>query len=255
MKYTIVTSLNQAYWDKGSDFNIMSWDKNFPKEVEIHIFSETPIKGVPANLSKRVIWHNNLYTEVPELKEFIEKHKDDPHYNGYEGKPYPDKQRYKFNAVKFAHKTFPLFYSKKYTSDWLIWLDADVMCYKETPIEFFNSVCNNDLSVIYLGRPDRHSECGFVAYNFNKNGKEFLEHFESYYYESRLSSLEQTHDSFVFDIAMKTFHDKRAFLNINKNAINNKHPFHSSRLREHLVHNKGHNKERKQLKFKKRYNL
>ena len=253
MNYTVVTSLNNKYWTSGSDINIKSWDEKFPKNVIIRVYAEDHIP-LKEQLSKRVIWHN-LYKEVPELLQFVKDHQDDPHYNGKRGLDIPEKQRYKYDAVKFAHKTFALFDARKYTTDWLIWLDADVLCFKEFNETFLEKACPRHYAVSYLGRPSTHSECGFVGYNMNNLGKDFLEHFSSYYKDSNLSKIAQTHDSFVFDVARAEFKNQNMFLDLNKGETTNKHPFHKSILREYLVHNKGHNKERKQLKMIKRYKL
>ena len=37
--YTIVTSLNQKYWDETSKINIQSWAQFLPQEVKIVIYS------------------------------------------------------------------------------------------------------------------------------------------------------------------------------------------------------------------------
>lgn len=251
--YDVVTSLNNKYWTAGSDINIKSWDERFPKNVKIHIYAEDDIPN-KGKFSDRVVWHN-LYKEVPELLEFIHNHQNDPHYNGKRGLPIPDKQRYKYDGVKFAHKTFAIFDAANYAIDYLIWVDADVLCFKPFDDEFLEKVCPNNYAVSYLGRPTTHSECGFVGYNMNYLGKEFIEYFKSYYQDSKLSELAQTHDSFVFDVARSTFGENHSFFDLNAGEITNKHPFHKSALREHLVHNKGHNKERKQQKFIKRYKL
>ena len=249
MQYHVVTSLNKKYWDNGSEKNIKSWDKLFPRNVQIHIYSEDgPLEG----LSSRVSWYN-LYETCPDLVNFIDTHKDDPHYNGERGPS--ETQKYKWNAVKFAHKTFALFHAATYAENYLIWMDADVLCFRNFNQEFLNRVCPKNAIASYLGRPTTHSECGFVGYNLNhKYGIEFLQHFESYYKDNNLSELSQTHDSFVFDYARNNFHSKE-FFDLNKGAKTNKHPFNQSALRQFLTHTKGHNKQRKQEKFLKRLAL
>ena len=248
MQYHVITSLNKKYWDLGADINIQSWDKFFPSNVTIHVYSED---GQLGNFSSRVHWHN-LYETCPELLKFEKDHKDDPHYNGE--KSVPDKQKYKWRAIKFAHKTFALFHARHNVSKWMIWLDADVTCFRSFNDIFLNQICPLSSGVTYLGRPSTHSECGFVGYNLdNRYVKEFLDHFENFYKGNNLSALEQTHDSYVFDFARRSFHKQDIFVNLNKDAKTNKHPFHESVLRTFLVHSKGHDKKRKQEKMLKRY--
>lgn len=247
--YTIVTSLNKKYWDLGAETNIKSWDKNFPKDVNIHIYTEDNIQ---ADTSDRVIWHD-LYSSCPTLPAYIEQHKDNPHYNGQKAKK--PQHVFKWNAVKFAHKTFPLFAQAKKENRWLIWLDTDVLCVESFDHEFLKLTCPQWSAISYLGRPSSHSECGFVGYNMSDPlARDFMNRFETLYTDSHLDSVEQTHDSFVFDYVRKQFEQKQ-FFNMNAHSTSDKHPFHSSVLRTKLVHNKGTNKTRKQQKFIKRYKL
>jgi hypothetical protein len=251
--YTLVTSLNQHYWDLGSDINIQSWDENFPKNVTIHIFSEDEIIE-KKNFSDRIVWHD-LYKECPELVQFKEKYKDNPHLNGQVDTR--ETKKFKWNAIKFAHKTFPLFnIGNSLSSGALIWLDSDVLSIEKFDNNFLESVCPADKSISYLGRPTTYSECGWVYYNLDLNiGKEFLKNFENAYTSGELEKFEETHDSYVFDVIRKNYIDQKSFFNLNADAITDKHPFHLSVLRKKFVHNKGHNKLRKQQKFMKRYNL
>lgn len=249
MQYHVVTSLNKKYWELGADINVQSWDKHFPTNVTIHVYSED---GPLGNFSSRVKWYN-LYEECPALLSFQQTHKDDPHYNGE--KNVPEKQKYKWRAIKFAHKTFALFNARHKVNNWLIWLDADVLCFKTFNELFLSQTCPEKFGISYLGRPTTHSECGFVGYNLkNKTTQEFLDAFEDLYKDKNLLELAQTHDSFVFDYVRRQY-NKDLFFDLNKDAENNKHPFHSSILRRHLVHSKGHDKKRKQEKMIRRYKL
>lgn len=250
--YNIVTSLNNKYWELGSNINIRSWDENFPKNVTIHIFSEDEIPG-KKTFSKRIKWYN-LYEESPELVSFIEKHKNNTSMNGQA--EVDENKKFKWNAIKFAHKTFSLFsIFNKMRSGSLIWLDSDVLAIDRIDDNFLNKVCPKNMLISYLGRPTVYSECGWVYYNLDHpQGRNFLEQFEEIYTTDKILSMEETHDSFIFDVVRNKF-DQSLCLNLNGGATSNKHPFHLSSLREKLIHNKGHNKTQKQAKFLKRYKL
>ena len=250
--YNIVTSLNNKYWELGSNINIRSWDENFPKDVMIHIFSEDDIPN-RNKFSKRIIWYD-LYKECPELLEFINKYKDNSKFNG--NADVEDNKKFKWNAIKFAHKTFPLFKTaNRLNKDSLIWLDSDVLAIDKITDSFLSKVCPKDKIVSYLGRPTVYSECGWVYYNLdNIEGRNFLQQFEKIYRTDEIELLDETHDSYIFDVVRHRF-NQSLFLNLNEGATSNKHPFHLSALREKLIHNKGHNKTQKQAKFLKRYKL
>ena len=105
--YTFVTSLNKAYWNSTSKVNINSWVECLPEDVNIVIYSEENIDiGIFPEPRVSV---KPLYDSKP-LLEFINKHKDDPHYNGQIGpKLEGSSKAFKWKGIKFAPKTFAIF--------------------------------------------------------------------------------------------------------------------------------------------------
>ena len=250
MQIDVVTSVNNKYWAEGSKINVSSWDTNLPKWVKIHVYHEDPFidkKG----FSERVIFHN-LYESSPELLEFIETHKDNPLYNGT--KDVSETRSFKWNAIKFAHKTFAIFNRFENTNtEYLIWIDADMLIHNYISRSFLKKICNKNISVTYLGRPTMYSECGFVVYNISHPvGYEFVKEFKRYYVEDELKNISETHDSFVFDEVRKNF-EQDSFYNMNSAADDNKHPVTKTMLYDYMVHTKGKDKIRQQLKFAKRF--
>ena len=244
MYHKIITSLSHNYFTNGSNFNLQSWDQRFPKDVEIHVYSESI--SSPKGFSDRVIWHN-LYKECPELVDFIKRYKDNPHYNGKK----PDKKgnikySYKWDAVKFGHKIFPLLrFLNSHTDIKAYWLDADVYCKADLPLLVLDKWMPSDKIVSYLGRYEKHSECGFIGFNLHqKTAQDFVRHYEKYFYNNNLDKLRETHDSFVFDEARKTFGNVGLFEDLNNRRTDDKSPFSSSQVRGHLIHAKGDDKDR-----------
>lgn len=246
MKYTFVTSTNRKYWQEIAEYNLKSWDKFLPKDSSIHVFSEDKIDH--NNLSSRFLFHN-LYDESPDLLNFITKYKDNPHLNN----PSTGTKSFKWKGVKFAHKTYSIFSAKKYVNDgWLIWLDNDILIHETVTKEYLSQILPSSSSVVYLGRPSMYSECGFVGYNLNKNiAHVFLEKFEAVYNSGEIESLQETHDSYVFDYVRNLLNDT-SFYNLNKHSETNKPPFPRTRLKETMVHTKGLNKDKLQNKFLKK---
>lgn len=248
--FTVVTSINEKYWNEQFNFNLKSWLKFFPEDCKIRIYTEDNI-AFPQD-SRLCIF--DLYASCPELVEFAQKHKNNPHYNGT--KTTKPRMAFKWNAIKFAHKTFPLFHSAENCSGKLIWLDADVLAIQPLTQDFFSNLLESSGGVYYLGRPTVYSECGFVMYDLdNPHVRQFVKEFRDTYRDNNLDDIRETHDSFVFDHIRTNFHEQSIFVDLNKDAKTNKHPFHESALRQCLTHQKGHNKERKQQKFIKRYKL
>ena len=248
MKYTIVTSLNKEYWEETSSTNIKSWINSLPDNVNVVIYSEDNLEY---NNSKVTFY--NLYDESPELVEFINKHKNNPHYNG---KKAEGSRAFRYNGIKFAHKTFAIFKeAQRQKNGYLIWLDADILIFDKIDNDFLNNVFPAEKSIVYLGRPTEYDECGVVGYNLNKDlTTNFLEKFKNTYLEG-LDDYKETHDSWIFFQLRLSYNNQTEFLNINNNTKTNKHPINHSPLKYKMAHTKGKNKQRLQSKFIKRHKL
>ena len=99
--YTIVTSLNQKYWDETSKINIQSWHQFLPPEVKIVMYSEDKIDL--GYMQDRIVL-KDLYSTCPKLVEFKNRHKHNPHYNG--DAPVKETKKFKWNAP-IDFKTWP----------------------------------------------------------------------------------------------------------------------------------------------------
>tara|TARA_B100000424_G_C22912666_1_gene485593 strand:+ start:116 stop:892 length:777 start_codon:yes stop_codon:yes gene_type:complete len=254
-QYNFVTSLNKKYWELGSRENIKTWDKHLPEDVKIHIFSEDLEVDTwyhNGKLSPRVIWYS-IYESCPKLVDFLNVGEKDPFLNGEIMAK--EKFKFKWQATKFAHKTFPIFRMAEGTGK-LVWLDADAMIHSPMDHNFLNSLQPDGHGISYLGRPSVYDECGFMMYDLdNVQVKQFLKDFEEMYTTLKLKELRETHDSFIFTTLRLQNKNKNLFFDLNKGATTNKHPFNSSILRPKMVHMKGHNKKAKMGKFLKRHKV
>lgn len=246
MYHKIVTSMNKKYFDEGACYTLTSWDKKFPNKVEIHVYSED--LGNPRGFSTRVKFHN-LHRECPEVLAFEKKHKNNEYYNGK--KP---SYNYRWDAIKFSNKIFPLFrFLKEHPNQKVYWIDCDVYCQTEFSVLELDRLMPNGKLVSYIGRFDTHSECGFVGYNtWQKETYDFVSLFESYYHANNLEKLEQTHDSYVFDIARKKFGKPTQFVDLNSTRTDDKNPVATSQIGQYLTHVKGDDKDRMIQKAMKR---
>ncbi|RJO72849.1 MAG: hypothetical protein C4523_02440 [Myxococcales bacterium] len=153
------------------------------------------------------------------------------------GKPFAN---YRYQACKFARKIYALTSPRMEDSDWLIWLDADIETHKDIDDRFFAETCKKEFVASYLGRADwHHSECGFVAYNINKRGDDFLARMRDIYNSGELFDLDEWHDSFVFDHVRKKCEESGLkFLNLSAGVPGN-HVWPNTILGEYMSHNKG----------------
>lgn len=247
--YTVMTSLNEKYWEEVARENSHYLDQNWIPGEEIVIYHEF-LQLPKNNLSKRVKWID-LYGSCPEIREFGNKWKDHPHANGSDG------TNFRLNAIKFVHKTFAIWHrAKVQRSGFLIWLDCDALVYKKIDNNFIKNVFDKTKIVSYIGRPGKYSECGFLAFNLDHpDTHNFLNRWETLYTSGEFINLSQTHDSWTFDLIRNEWNKPEYFLDLNKDALTRKHPFNSSKIGPYINHAKGDDKKNKLDKLKEKVKL
>jgi hypothetical protein len=205
MKIAVVTTFHEAGLKKYGQKMIDTFCQNWPKEVILHIYPE---KCNPVIKDHN---HVTLYSldDVAELTSFKEQWKNVPKANGdVSTDPVRSKRKdagkgFKWDAVRFAHKVYSIFHCAQNTdADILIWMDADTICHSPITIENLKSMIPHDKDLCYLGRKGKYSECGLYAMNLRSLAtQEFLKEFQRFYdfAEQGIFTLEEWHDSFVFD--------------------------------------------------------
>ena len=152
---------------------------------------------------------------------------------------------YKFDAIRFSFKPFSIHQSLSYIPenlDYLIWTDADLRCkknFKSADIIPFLPDENELMS--YLGRKHVYSECGFLGFNLNHpEFKNFIDRIINIYTSGELFSLQEWHDSWIWDHVRKEFENKDIlFKNISGRGFEHHHPFINSGLEKFFDHLKG----------------
>jgi len=248
--YTLLTSFNEKYWQTIAKDNVRQMDEFWPGAQNILLYHQ--LTDIDKTFSDRVKWLD-LYHHCPDLLSFAEKWKDDLRANGASGK----KNSFRWNAIKFCHKTFSIWHAAKQQSNgWLIWLDCDAIIFKNLDKDFFQKVCPQEKAISYLGRKGKYSECGFVAYNLSHpDTRKFLLDWENLYTSGEFINLPETHDSWTFDYIRKTMDKPEIFLDLNKDSTTDKNPFHNSILGQYIAHAKGDKKEWTINKLKKKFKL
>lgn len=235
MKYNVLTSFNQKYWDEIGKTTIEKMDSNWLASSDIFLYHQ--LDYIPKNdFKKRTSWID-LYSTCPELPKFVEQWKDHPKANG--------EKNYRTNAVKFVHKTFAIWHQSKLQDEgWLIWLDVDAFIYKTIDTEFIKKVCPDQYMISYMGRPGKFSECGWIGFNLSHpETKNFISEWEELYLSGKFIDLKETHDSYTFDHIRLSWNKPELFFNINSNAKTNKNPFSQSLIGTNIVHAKGSDKD------------
>lgn len=217
---------------------LTSFDKHWPKDIAMFIdlddMPDSEASAAVQEFSKLFPSGRELYITTkwtPERKKFLAENKD-------AGKDY------RFHVARFSHKVFALWNVVQQLDDsydYLIWLDADVITTKDIDdMACFVPVFD---TVSYLGRTEApHSECGFVAYNLRRGGKEFIGSMASYYLTGKVLTLPGWTDCDVFDDVLKSYSGINLAANVAKDLSKgsdgwNVWPF--TVLGEYMTHYKG----------------
>lgn len=153
---------------------------------------------------------------------------------------------YKWNAIRFSFKPFSIFHILDYIPkdlDFLVWTDSDLRCRKNfSSSDLMKFMPSNDEIMSYLGRKNAYSECGFLGFNIKNNETiEYINRMIEIYITGEIFSLEQWHDSFVWDWARIEFEKNKnsKFKNISGEGHDKEHVFMNTDLSEFFDHLKG----------------
>jgi len=211
MKYAVVTTFHEEGLKKYGQRMIDSYIKNWPKDIQLHLYPEL---CNPAIRDHSQVTLKRL-EEVDPLMVFKEKWKNVPKANGdVSNDPVRSKRKdagkgFKWHAIRFAHKVYAIFDCAKNTdADILIWMDADTVCHSNITIDDIKRMIPQNSELCYLGRKGKYSECGLYSLNLRSDNVQlFLREFQRFYdeAESGIFTLDEWHDSFVFDAVRTKF--------------------------------------------------
>jgi len=247
-KFAVVTTFHEKGLKQYGQKMINTFCNMWPEEVTLHIYPE---------LCNPAISNHNHVTlkrleELEDLMKFKERWKNVPKANGdVSNDPVRSKRRdagkgFKWDAVRFAHKVYAIFHCAQETdADVLFWMDADMICHSPITMEIINSLVPEDKDLCFLGREGKFSECGLYSMNLRSVRTQlFLQRFQQYYddAENGIFTLDEWHDSFVFDAVRKTMSLNE--LNWSAGLIKGEgHPLINSQWGAYLDHLKGKRKE------------
>ena len=249
MKFLAVTSMNKNIYNLcGKEF-INSFKKNWPKSINLRVYCEE--MKLPKNCN-RVEYVN--FDNLKNYKIFFKK------FNSFEKKKREkDDHTIKYQSIRFSKKVFSIIDCSKFKDfNFLIWLDADIVCYKKILIKNLKILIKENIYFSYLGRDyliykntnqNFYLESGFMIFNLDhKKSNFFMKMLTKYYMQGLIYREKEWHDAYIFHILKDLFLlDGEVFditsyylsSNINKDYLN---VFDNSYLGKFMKHKKGNRK-------------
>jgi hypothetical protein len=211
-KFSVVTTFNKKGFDICAREMVASFDKFWNEDIALNVYYED--MNVPEIKTSDRISFFSFNQEVKKWYEFQsnfflrELNKPDNSVNSF----------YKYSAIKFAHKIYAIEKQlEKNISEYLIWLDSDVITFKSVTNSFIETLIEKDSYLTFLGREhiNFHSEAGFLIFNTkNKFHKIFWERMMEMYDQGKLFDQNEWHDSYIFDVVRLEL-EKNLLKNIN----------------------------------------
>jgi hypothetical protein len=204
---TVLTTFHQEGLDVYGQRFLDSFATNIDKRIKLLVYAEdcTPVNPDPEQITildaKKVL---------PKLVAFKMRWGAVPKANGIPPddikarRPRDWHKEFKWDAVRFANKTYAVYDAVQRSKDWCVWMDADTFVHSTWAYEDFLKQLPDNAWITYVGRgkgSQTWPECGFYGLNLNHPVcHEFLKEFERVYEEADngIFLLEEWHDSFVF---------------------------------------------------------
>jgi len=138
--------------------------------------------------------------ELPRwLADFKERHHKNARAHGKTGY---GAYNFRFDAVRFAHKTAAVIdAAERSEHDLLIWVDADTVTHAQVTVEFLRELAPTAQHVIsWLDRRAKYPECGFYILNLrNPETTALIREWKALYTSDVLFHLPEWHDSYVLE--------------------------------------------------------
>lgn len=239
----LVTSMHRGGYEQYGQRMISDFLAKWPDNARLTIYAED-FEVAERSDRLEVI---DLHEACPDLVAFKQRNKE-KWKNGFIGTAaHKDKlfkaterYKYKWDATKFANKVYAYCEHARRTRDrYLVWLDADTITVKPIPDTFIQSL--GDAFIVFLGRRYTHSECGFLRFDMQfPRAMDFFETMRAMYETGEIFTLNEWHDSFIFDTVRSVMTASGA---ITTHSISKsgeiRHPFIHSPLGDYMDHLKG----------------
>ena len=252
---TVVTTWGSKYWPNPVQAGIQSTVKNWPGHAKILLYPD----DMSQQLTLPRTEYYDLCKEQPKLKEFIDKHKNNPKFNPRIKQTEKEKRDfdkntliYIYDCVRFSYKVFACIDAWQKTKPDMLWfLDADIITFDKIPMSWLEHIIPDKSFTSYLGRPKKgFSETGYYAFNTaHKYAEEFFERWQTYYDKDRFLELKGYTDSFTFDGARIELEKEGKIKNEDLNdgrfagGRRSRHPFINSELGQYMDHLRGYDRK------------
>jgi len=169
-KIVCITSMGLDYYNTIGKIMVESYKRVWPKEIPLYVYSEDRLDIIDENIHTIDI-HKACDPQLQNYLDYIGDH----------------------FSRNFSYKVYSWIHAiRNIEADWILWLDADTVCFAKPDEQFFNTVFNKEFQTVYMGTvmyKDKKgwkgkTNCDSAIISFNKNTAEatnFVNEFERLY--------------------------------------------------------------------------
>jgi hypothetical protein len=255
---TVLTTFHPAGLSKYGQRFLDSFAARVDKRIKLLVYAENckPINPDPSRITIL-----DAKEVLPKLNQFKSTWGHVPKANGdVSNEPQRHTRKdwdkaFKWDAVRFANKTYAVYDAVQRSKDWCVWMDADTFVHSTWTYEDFAELLPENAYITYVGRgkgSQTWPECGFYGLNLNHPAcHEFLKEFERMYAdaENGMFLLTEWHDSYIFGEVLKMYnqfpsHDYSADMYLKEaKSGGGGHPLINGPLGKWIDHMKGGRKD------------
>jgi len=147
--------------------------------------------------------------EIAPLMNFLDRHETDEAVHGRRPKPcwklneVHKGYSYRTDAYKFCRIPFIIQDAlTKTDAEYLIWLDGDTVTFNPVNREKILNLLPPGRAVAYLGRGEKHTECGFLLFNTSL-ARSIIKQWARWYADDTFKALDEWHNSYIFDVVIE----------------------------------------------------
>jgi hypothetical protein len=201
--YSVVTTFNQAGYEKYGQRMISTFLANWPREVDLHVYAEDcDVLEQAANL-----YVHDFHRKVPALVAFKQRWQNDPKARGLVAQGPADKKGkqpgigFRWDAIRFSHKVYAVCdHARNHALGVMFWMDADMVCHSPITLDFIASQIPEPYGIAFLGRAKKFTECGLYALDIRQQPTQsFVEQFQAAYDDGSIFEMSEWNDCWVFD--------------------------------------------------------
>ena len=179
-KIICITSMGKEYYRTVGKMMIESYDRVWPDEIPLYIYSEDELSVEQTDKIKVLNIHKECDPQLTNYLNYIGDH----------------------FSRNFTYKVYSWIHAvKNLQADWILWLDADTVCYNKPDKKLFDLLFDNEYQTAYMGTTmykDKKgwlgkTNCDSAIISFNKktqDAKRFVDEFERLYETHEINNRE-----------------------------------------------------------------